>query len=367
MKTKQEGISLFVAMITSILILGLALVVMRSIEQSINQSVDVETSTQIRYATESGVEAGFFHRNARGPGVSFTTDQAVFHPTVLLTSNWTLGSRATTVKDILSENETISIPFQWDNVGSPDAVSSLTSIDLSVHDIAIDFYRHGLMPLSGGGEVTVQGVPTDFSFGQAVSPEDFVLLDWSVTRSGTNGVQTFFPTSTSGRPCEGETTNICRNEFVAGDVVFSTPVNSPDVLTNTPKKTIDSDTWGQIVPEIDSTECLTNSLDYTTVLGDRYPKLRCFVSEANAEYVLNIRPLLPFSYYDTNTSEFVQMSNDSVNGNAILYGVNVNGQSFPTGQHDLTSTITTGQFTYTSSYELSDNEALGAFDYVVVD
>ena len=164
MKNKNEGISILIAMGTSLLVLALAFATLNSIARSLEQASNIQRTTQLFFASESGVESTFFNHNARETGLLFSgTDdsQTITHSRINATTTWTLIGRSTKLTDdssnypiyggIMKENETIQIPLHWDTSLTPDnPVNNSGAPNYNSDHLSIFFFRdpEHICPLS---------------------------------------------------------------------------------------------------------------------------------------------------------------------------------------------------------------------------
>ncbi|NCP67652.1 hypothetical protein GW756_05270 [bacterium] len=375
MKTKVEGISIFISMGTSLLVLSLAFATLTSIGRSIDQASNIQRSTQLFFASESGAEAAFFHHNSRGSGVNFTgthSSQRIAHPSINASTNWTIEGRTDKVDnainndaifvDILKEGQTYKIPFKWDISTNPSQQAPQVSAarydepnfindefeltffqtpeDIPTSDALTDFEeRYGFQtgvfdPLKGS-----------FDFGDS-SADPEVLIDWSLTRkNNVQGVQTFIPTN--NEECSGFLGNegyICENDLLSissGGIVIRANAAIP----------------GSVLPG-----AKPDSLDYfwtCFAAGGPNPPVR--IGETCSDYQLTIRPLLKLS--DTVTG-------NKVPGIPFQLKLDVDGSTpthFPLNTYTVVSDVNQEDFSQRIEIEVPERTSIGAFDYVIFD
>jgi len=378
MKTKVEGISILVSMGTSLIVLSLAFATLASIARSIDQASNIQRSTQLFFASESGAEAAFFHNNARGAGLHFdgVNDAGVdpiedldqiatelYHPSIDATTNWSIQARTThrdnaignnaIIVDILKEGQTYKIPLQWDPASNPLAPVPSTPGDFTSPGIDDElvftfFETPDDIPSStaltefqeryGFRDDAFDPLQGDFDFGDNGAEE--ILIDWSITRkNNVQGVQTFIPTI--NQDCDQSNANgyICENDLI------------PTGLTIT---TIDSGE-GKVLPGAIDTP-LTNFWHCTAGVNETVK-----ADETCSDYQLTIRPLLKFN--DTSTGDKVpgipfQLKLDTGSNPAVY---------FPQNYYTVVSDVTLEDFSQRIELEIPIRTSIGAFDYVIFD
>lgn len=373
MKTKIEGISIFIAMGTSLLVLSLAFATLTSIARSIDQASNIQRSTQLFFASESGAEAAFFHHNSRGSGVNFIgsdATQQISHPSISATTNWTIEGRTSqiddainndaTIVDILKEGQTYKVPLQWDSstnagqspplnladYGRPTNINDLLEIrffqtpaDIPSSQALTDFEtRYGFQddafdPLQGS-----------FDFGD--SGDEAILIDWSITRKNNiQGVQTFIPTN--NQDCAGYISGAGAG-YICEDDVEVEASGALRITTSDPLP-------GKVLPGSKDTsldyfwDCLAG-FDETVLIGEN-----C------SDYQLTIRPLLKFN--DT-------VSGAKVPGIPFQLRLEVPGAiptHFPLNTYTVVSDVALEDFSQRIEIEIPERTSIGAFDYVIFD
>ncbi len=374
MKTKIEGISIFIAMGTSLLVLSLAFATLTSIARSIDQASNIQRSTQLFFASESGAEAAFFHHNSRGAGVNFIgthPTQSIAHPSINATTNWTIEGRTSqvdsalnndaTIVDILKEGQTYKVPLQWDkstNPGeNPPSISSTQydSPDNSYDSLEIRFFQTPAdIPSSQAltDFETRYGFQSDafdplkgsFDFGD--NGDEAILIDWSITRKNSvQGVQTFIPTN--NQDCAGYISGAGAG-YICEDDIKMTPSGALRITT--------SDSLpGKVLPGSKDTsldyfwDCLAGA-DKTVLIG-----------ETCSDYQLTIRSLLKLN--DT-------VSGAKVPGIPFQLKLQVPGaipKHFPLNTYTVVSDVELEDFSQRIEIEIPERTSIGAFDYVIFD
>ena len=358
MKTKNPGITLLIAMGTSLLVLALAFATLNSVSQSLEQANSIQRSTQLFFAAESGLEAAFFHHNARGAGASFTlTDetQTLDHETTGIETVWSLEGRATDpigsnyfYADILAENQSVQIPLAWDSgtniTGDPE--NPPTGSIGSTEDMTISFYRQ-IRTAGAASSLTPSteeirdkfetlyndfSIPGGFDFG---NPDEEVLIDWSVSRKNDAvGVETFIPSE--NEDCATPSPSI--NGFICESQLAALGNGSLDIDTSQP-------ILGRILPGL-ATTTLDNFWDCNDAGGGNCSDFR-----------VSMRPLLGFT--------------DSVDSSKIIgipYSIATNGGSrFPLPNYVVNTDVTQENFSQAVQLEIPEKTSIGVFDYVIFD
>ncbi len=375
MKTKVEGISIFISMGTSLLVLSLAFATLNSIGRSLDQASNIQRSTQLFFASESGAEAAFFHHNARGAGINFTGThgtQDISHPSINAETTWSIEGRTNQVDnainndatfvDILKEGQTYKIPFQWDrstdpgqdppqvSVGRYDSPNTTdefvltffqTPDDIPNSQALSDFKeRYGFQadafdPLQGS-----------FDFGKTGDEE--ILIDWSITRKNSvQGVQTFIPTN--NQDCSGYVSGIGAG-YICEDDIRDFGAGGIRIRADDPLP-------GKVLPGSKD-----DSLDYfwsCTATGGTNPPL--VLGEDCSDYQLTIRPLLKLN--DT-------ISGAKVPGIPFEIKLDVDGPvptHFPLNTYTVVSDVNQEDFSQRIEIEVPERTSIGAFDYVIFD
>ena len=361
MKTKNAGITLIVALGTSLLVLALAFATLNSIVQSLEQANSIQRSTQLFFAAESGLEAAFFHHNARGAGSSLETvgaTQTINHPEINVDTEWSLVGRSTGITggdafhtDILRENQTVQIPLSWDSSTDPTDIPDEVGGLGNTEDMVISFYRRllttgapaTLTPSNTDIRNTLSAEFQDFTIENASAglfdfdnPEDEVLIDWSISRrNSARGVETFIPTA--NEDCINTSATV--DGFICESQLQNLGSTSLDI------NTADLTLTGLILPGL----ALTNLSDFWSCND---------AGGGNCEdYRVTFRPLLGFT--------------DSIDGSKIIgipYSVTASeGTSFPLPAYTVNADVTQEKFSQAVSLEIPERTSIGAFDYVIFD
>ena len=369
MRVKQAGISILISMGTSTLVLTLAFATLNSIARSLDQASNIQRSTQLFFASESGAEAAFFHHNARGAGLSFpgpAASQSIAHDSIDAATNWSIEGRSTTsdtgsatvgdatVVDILRENQSLQIPLQWDASADPSVAPPSTPAQHgrttnANENVSFTFY---LDPADFTPSTAADAFNNKYNFASNIYPisnsfdfgengNNAVLVDWSFTRNHSRlGVQTFIPTD--NQDCSGFLANpgyICENDYV-GMTSTGLQVDTNDTIS------------GKILPGSIDTELdyFWDCADPTVIIGDT-----C------SDYQLTIRSLLELN--DTITG-------DKVPGLPYELKITRSGSiplTFPQSTYTVTSDVALEDFSQQISIEVPEKTSIGAFDYVIFD
>ena len=375
MKTKVEGISILVAMGTSLVVLSLAFATLTSIGQSVDQASNIQRSTQLFFASESGVEAAFFHKNARGAGINFPdpTNQEIQHQSINATTQWTIEGRTphedgpinqnAIIVDILKEGQTFKIPFTWDPSSDPTQVSAdatpnntgLGGTDIlrftfyqTPDDIPNSTAKTEFEERYGFDSDAFDPLQNQFDFGDPGDEE--ILIDWSITRKNSGqGVQTFIPRN--NEDCAGFGTGLNAG-YVCEDDIHQLPSGSIEVSTG-------AGVEGMVLPG-----SLSSRLDlfWNCPQGDFGFEDIVQGGETCSDYQLTIRPLLKFN----NTVDGAkvpgipfQITLDSGIGNPARF--------FPRNYYTVVSDVTLEDFSQRIEIEIPERTSIGAFDYVIFD
>ncbi len=379
-KKKNQGISILIAMGTSMMVLGLAFATLNSISKSQEQATNIQVSTQMFYAAESGIEASFFHHNTRGAGVSFPTDtdteQTINHNAMGDTINhWSISGRTNSsttgsntfplLGDILKENQSIQIPFAWDNTSNTpdDIITKDEPVSTGFHDLKIHFYKNSdyiLAPYENAKNYIIDkygdvSVPDDFDFGDdsESTAGGSVLIDWALSRrndDGTaglgvgKGIQTFIPTvnqkCTSAAPSVAGF--ICEKQLLAAG--------------SGQKLTISTETGSNISGKI-----LPGGVSTTL---DKFWKCSGGPTEATPtgslckDFRLTFRPLLKFSDTDGNRK---------IKGIPFIIEMKGANYSFPKPFYSVQSNVISNKYSQKISFDVAERTSIGAFDYVIFD
>ena len=342
-KHKHDGVSLLVALGGSLLVLAIAMATLISISKSLEQSSSIERSTKIFFAAESGIEAAFFHHNARGAGTHFPNGdiqnagnypQQISHLSDSVTNKWEIEGRFDPIIGLLSENQTVQIPLHWDSSVDPwgdpalneDSLANPDTLTLTFYDESSDMGSFQTVFEEAYDAITINTGTFDFN-----DVDNEILIDWSLARThSTGGIQTFSPTFSGGDDCEAGDADgfVCENELGINSTI-----------------TLDDSTSGRILPG-----------NTSTTLEDFFD---CAGGGSCSNYVLTFRPLLKFE----------STGGDKVLGIPFSVEASSGGSSaeVPSNLYTVTSEVSIDDFSQAISIEVPERTAIGAFDYVIFD
>lgn len=228
--------SLLFAMIGSTIAMSIVISILTIVTRSVEQSQDLERSTQSFFAIESGLEAGFFHHNARGQGTkflpiddeSFSDKQIISHEKTNIKTYWTIDGRAdsSTLTGLIYENTPFQLQWYWDNASTADTLPELQEY---TPNFTLNFNQDG-------------SIPGSFDFMHPFSePTDAVLISWMLTRrGGATGLGSLVPTSDDAEfPCQPSTSFICRNQL-SSIALSSADTRTGSLLPRTQSQTTDT-------------------------------------------------------------------------------------------------------------------------------
>ncbi|NJP03731.1 hypothetical protein HC823_00380 [Candidatus Gracilibacteria bacterium] len=301
--------------------------ILQSVSKSLEQSQNLERSNQVFLAAESGLEAAFFHHNARGQGVDLETGlwptihKKIFQSEIGAEVSWTIQNRRHPIVGVIHESEKISIPFFWDNAAhageDPDETESTQGFTLTFARNRYDNAGNNT------GEVLV---PAGFDFGNSDVGENEPLFAWSLSRvNSAEGIQSLIASPDPlypQVPCEGDTSFLCKDSF-------------PGAIS-----TSGVDLYGNVVP------------------GDTQDNLNNFLTDGSSgNYRFSFQPLLSF----TN-----EAGDTTIEG--IPYKIEfVGGTSVPAQNYTATAKVDVADFSKTISVTIPEKQSIGAFDYLVFD
>ena len=351
---KNKGVSLIIVMGISFLILGVVMLILLSVSRSLEQSANIERSNQVFFMTESGIEAAFFHHNARGRGTEFikiddenfvknseTNPQFLVHDEVGGATSWSVDGRAYPIVGLMREEQTIQIPLYWSEevISGIDSPKNAPNKDGQSKNFQLNFYT-GIPEYWGNSSDIVEkalyekygelAIPNNFEFG-TFEPE--VLIDWKVSRNfddGTiNETQTFLPNEGSG--CDVANQYICDNKFLidGGGIESASPVG------------------GRLTPCTD--ECL---IDLNTFMSD----------PDSSKFMLTFRPLLPF-IEDADKRRKIPGIPFSITNTGLPPGET----PIPKSTYDVIASVEIGDFYQKKELTVLEETSIGAFDYVIFD
>ncbi len=380
-KTKNKGISLLIALGGSFLVLLVAFATLLSVDKMLSQMASLERSTKLFFAAESGVEAAFYHHNARGGGIDFldigapTGDsQKIPHLNDSINAEWTVDGRSDDLDSgagvnapiigLLKEGQTVQIPLSWDNAAGPEQNTDIKKIGGISNDyFQIKFYRdsddmdaeeQAIFENLFGGRVNIIENVASFDFGKdnADPNKDEILIDWSISRINDNeGIQTFSPIEND---CAANEDFICEDLLRMGTVTLDS-----SGITDTKA----TDRLGRVLPGYTLSSITLDSFIECTDDGAGEPS----EDDNCSDYILTFRPLLKFS--DTNGTNGDASDDTKIPG--IPYIIRAgNGSSnyeLPKQNYTVDVAVSEGNFSQRVSIEVPEKTAIGAFDYVIFD
>ncbi len=321
-KHKKAGISLLLAIVGSTIALSIALAILSTITRSVEQSQNLERSTQVFFAIESGLEAGFFHHNARGQGVkflelndgSFPAAQIINHDSTNIDTSWTIDGRSDShvIEGLIYEDTPLQLRWFWDNSDTVDD-NPATNQEDNVPNFNMSFDPDNDVP----GQ-------SDLNFG---ADEDGPLLSWILTRSTATGVGSLVPSADDPEnPCDLPTSFICRDRL-------SSSLASNDASRN-----------NTLLPRT-QTETTSTIFDFLNVAG-------------GSKFQLIVTPTRPF--VDSWTGQKIDGIPFQLTG--------VSGQNLPLPEYEIHTMVSTHGFS--KELELSnipEQTAIQAFSYSLFD
>ncbi len=349
MKYRHSGVSIVIALGTSLFVLGVASLILKSHMQSFEQTTNIERANQVFYATESGLEAAFFHHNARGQGVHFCPALSGNHPDlcdmtavsdaqkIILSDigaqvNWTINGRRNPVTGLLHENQNREVPLSWDDSADP------TEMQNQDGKLSLGF------TLTFDNSHFLNGSLHNFDFGDASTDgNNQVLIDWGISRKSSdtgNPIETFVPSDGApdtnpvvcARNFTGKLKFLCENSF-RNDSPFS--ISSASTLTGRKMVT-------------------TGSTDDT---------FSHFFPNDGTDYKLFFHPLLRFE--------------QSQNSGSLLAGTRIPGISYtlqasnnialPRTDYIVTSQVQMTDFQKTLTLLVPESTTEGSFNYVILE
>ncbi len=325
-KYKKSGVSLLIAFICATIALLVVLGILTTVSRSLEQSKNLERSTQVFFAIESGLEAGFFHHNARGQGVSFEkfesddfdTQQIISHEATTLKTLWTLDGRQEfngdrEMEGIIYEDAPLQFRWYWDN-------ASQVSQEITPKYLQPNF--------------TLGFTPKDIDCGEnELYEDDCVIINWMLTRktiSGTSETNSLIPQYTDDdNPCDNDLF-ICKNNLAAGSAGLES-INSDESVSLLPKN-----------PETPEFR--------TSISG--------FLAKENTEYQLILTPLRPF----------IDTDQEVVPGLKFTFNLSQETSSLPRPDYTVKTRIKTNDFSRDLTLEnIPEQTAIQAFSYAIFD
>lgn len=374
---KQAGISLFLATGISLLVLTIATYVFVSVQKSFDQTRDLELSTQFFYASESGIEAGLFHKNARGRGSHLSYIQTdgtldttardnnfrLPHPKTNLNTYWYLNGRAksTSKSEIigtLKENEAIDIPLYFDQ-SSDNPKSSPTTFDLktanATNQLELSFYRY---------EPSLNLDLSGYQFNNILTVDE-TLIDWSLScydqASDTGGHNNYYDGYLSFIPSPIIAPNHPDDLTVCGTSPVSPSnggVDSSFVCETDLPFSLDLNTKGLIQPCSSNTPGKTYNGDPTDPNAGCAADLTHYLHYCDRETTVSFRPLVP---YENTLGQRIP---------GIPYKLTFNTPSpydVAKPYFDINSYVQSGrgQFDQTINVQIKEKTTSKSFDYVI--
>jgi len=345
----------------SFIVFTITMVLINSVTKSLERASNIERSNQIFFGTESGLEAAFFHHNARGQGVHFpgngdickdsslasikccdnagtpadcdpSDSQKILHNKTGVQTKWKIFGRANSYDGLLKENETIQIPLFWDNADNAEEAEDKDELDKTSLYLQLIFSN-----IQNESALFTNS----FDFGHST---DEILIDWSASRIKTvSSVETneIFKPKITDIQDKCNITNadsiICKNEL------FDIP--SPTINTN------DSSITGVINSETNE------NLD------------QFFLNDANlSNFKITFRPLLPFTKEDLSTKipgipfeiNIAQISDDAVLTNNPPFAL-------PLPFYTIETEVSLGNFSKKLTTKIKEKTDAGFFDYIIFD
>ncbi len=314
LKPKVPGISLLVAMIGSSIALGVVTAIMISLTQSVEQAQNIERSTQVFFAVESGLEAGFFHHNSRGQGTTFNNidsvapEQIIAHDNINLDTKWTIRGRADTsyIEEEIKEFTPLQLRWYWDQS---------TSVKEKIN--IVNHFPSFTLELKN---------PTSFDFdipGGDTEP----IASWLITKKDDTGVYALSPNAGQDPtdPCNAfNSTFICNNNMY--------PLSSSDIFK------------GSLAPRTPTSDVMPIT-DFTSNQGNN-----------SRNYQVIINPLRSFTKAD---------GSDTISG--IQYALNEgNGINLPLPHYSIDTQVEALGFIKKLTLDrIPEASAISSFNYVI--
>jgi hypothetical protein len=330
MKFKNTGISLFLALGISFTVLSMAMAIMVSIRRSLYQGEVIERSNQMFFTAESGIEAAFFHHNARGAGTHFTENptpdsQKIILPASNANVEWfidgrTSGSNADPIVGILKEGERVQINFYADPSSNPSESPTTSKYFPSANDFQLKFYNTVTSAAGDEGEEALfekYGAIDIRSF-EFSSDDDDVLIDWNFSGKNDSDEWKNLTSSDLGN------SNKCNGSFLC--------VGSFD----TPGLSLVSNSKGEVYPNGNDSTLISNFANNHDNITLSFQPLQKF--EDNGDKIIGI----PFALFTGDTT-------------------------VPKNEYTITTNINIGDFYKTISLTTKESSSIGAFDYVILD
>lgn len=364
MKNKKQGISLIIAIGSSLLVLFISFSTLDTIGKALDQAYNVQRSTQAFFASESGIEAAFFHHNARGPGLNLvnptSSKQQIYHDSIQTQTEWQVVGRTSNVTSspnnfpflagVIRENESVQISYRWDNSDEPDESVNMQDISRSPdNEINVTFYAD-TDDMDNVAEALVEAeygnvsIPTGFDFGDT---NNEILFDWSISRNSDVGVETFIPDGTADRSDSFDGNVDCNDSITVTGFICDNQINSlsgSGLFFGSNSTTI----HGSIRPTGTETT-LTNFWG-------------CLDGTGCGDYKLTIRPVLKFIDTDGTVT-----TSDDTKIIGIPYMISTRTDHFPKPVYTVIADVSQEDFSQRIELDVREKTAIGAFNYVIFD
>ncbi|MCF7812160.1 pilus assembly PilX N-terminal domain-containing protein [Candidatus Gracilibacteria bacterium] len=341
MKWKNQGASLFITLGISFTILTIALSIMVSISRSLRESVSIERYNQVFFAAESGLEAAFYHHNARGQGVHFMADpvpesQKIPHDAANANVSWFIDGRTEGAADnplvgLLQENQRAQFRFFADNSANPSEVPNTASF--FPLDFNLTFYNRIAddEPPGSTEEKIYQryGEFDFFAFDFGAESDEEVLIDWNFSGKRTVAGDDYQPVGK-------------RESLVASDL------DNEDRCDG-------------------SFLCIENTFTFgdftTTTEGKLLPYGGDSESRQTVQEFVDEHEQVSFSFRPLQS--FEASGGEKIRG--IPFSLETGAQSIPKDTYTAIAEVSLGDFYKTISVNIAEKGSLGAFDYVIFD
>ena len=311
MNKKNNGFSLFISIVASMILMGVAVSIIISTNKSLEQVNNIARSNQLFFAAESGNEAAYFHHNVRGAGLNIepmesTSEFAISHDNIGANVTWGIDGRNTdSFSGEVRENEKITIPLYWD---SSDGVDDSKTVQNMTPSNRIKL------------ELSFPGNNNSFDFGTAET--DVVLFMWSVSKINASGeTETFIPLDDNGDPCNSGYF-YCKEDYGANLTIEFGGASAAN---------------GKIMPS----GVLKNIQDFMQ-------------DNTATNYKISFQPILPFT---------------AMNGHKISsIKFNLAGPSvgiIPRNDYTIKSQVTFNDFEKNLETTVKEEPSIGAFDYLI--
>ncbi len=320
-KLKNRGFSLFVSIVASLILMGVSVAIIASINRSLDQANNIARSNQAFFMAEAGKEAALFHHSVRGAGLKLDDSQSaqnINFPELGADVQWKIdGRKDEKIVGTMHENEKITIPLYWDssdNVGAKFSDSSIQGIDAAGRQsLKLSFPDNPIFKDQGDNKVAIV---------------------FSVSRKNSSGkYETWIPQADNpSEPCSNSSF-YCKKDMEANGGTAQN-VNWANGIINFN----DTTNPGKILPSGDTTTSLKN-----------------FMADSNsANYEISFQPVLPFI---DNTDKHFAVLNFKLEGN--------NNVKIPRNIYTITSTVNFKGFKKVVAEDYKEKPSIGAFDYTI--